>query len=132
MSSKRFPFPMYPPELFPLFTGLCVAMPEKELPLLRDKVIETARDMYEHNAKEHSPDLKISYGLAEASHALLDLYPKLTEHQRTLAIGAVRFFIMRRDSVDDTKPTVGLDDDIAVMNYVLEEMGISNKFVSKN
>lgn len=61
-------------------------------------------------------------GLSQAANYLLDRYSLFTEHDRSLAVGAIRFFIMRRDCIDDNKPDVGLIDDISVMNFVLGKL----------
>ncbi len=129
MSSKRYPFPMHPPELYPLFTGLCAVLNSNEILVLREKVVETARAIFEHNQLAKVPDVSLSYRLAEACHALLDRYDTLDPRAKALAIGAIRYYMMRRDVHCDTKPEKGWDDDLAVMNYVLEELGITSHFV---
>jgi hypothetical protein len=40
-----------------------------------------------------------------------------------LIVGASRYFIRNHDVQDDTKSLLGFDDDTAVLNYVLVELG---------
>jgi len=131
MQAKRYPFPMYPAEIYPLFTGMCVELSIADIPTLREKVVENARDFYSYRGKGLGPHVTLSYQIAEVCHYLLDCYETFGTRERGLIVGAVRYYLMRRDSYDDTKPVVGLDDDIQVMNYVLEELGIAGRFIGK-
>ncbi len=68
------------------------------------------------------PDLQIAQSLFETSRRLLESYESYPSEKQALIIGAVRYFIMHRDSLPDAHPIAGLDDDLAVFNYVTERL----------
>lgn len=72
------------------------------------------------------PDLRVVDELAKRARLLISRYPELPEAQRIMASGAVRYFIASRDVIPDGKPLMGLDDDTAVMNHVLQECGLGD------
>ena len=77
-----------------------------------------------------APNVAIAEELADCCRFLLKRYPLSTEQQQALIVGAVKYFTLFLDAVPDAKPLVGLDDDIAVMNFVLEELGVKGMFLS--
>lgn len=61
--------------------------------------------------------------IAQRLVGLLDSLEKFTTEQQRLVLGAARYFISDNDSRPDTKDAMGLDDDLAVLNYVVTTIG---------
>ena len=56
---------------------------------------------------------------------LLDAAPSMSSEHRTTVVGAARYFISSHDAVPDDRACVGLDDDVAVFNHAVEQIGRS-------
>jgi len=54
---------------------------------------------------------------------LLDQFDAFSNKEKALIFGAVQYFVQDRDAQPDTKSVLGLDDDVFVLNYVLDEIG---------
>lgn len=54
---------------------------------------------------------------------LLDHFDAFSNKEKALIFGAVQYFVQDRDAQPDTKSVLGLDDDVFVLNYVLDEIG---------
>ena len=61
--------------------------------------------------------------IAQRLAVLLDGLEKFTSEQQRLVLGAARYFISDADHRPDTKDAMGLDDDLAVLNYVVVTIG---------
>jgi hypothetical protein len=98
---------------------------------LRPMVEETLRELHvkRQNGNEFI-DMRIAQGLANKSLQLIDRFESLSEKHRILVIGAIRYFADSQDAVSEDGFATGLDDDVKIMNYVLEEIGDSDGFIS--
>ena len=47
-----------------------------------------------------------------------------------MVIGAVRYFIVHMDTMPDTTPVVGLEDDQLVLNHVLEKLSMDSDYIT--
>jgi hypothetical protein len=65
----------------------------------------------------------IAAALGGAIGALLELYPDLAPRHRALAVGAARYFLDEADEQHDLAEPTGLDDDVAVFNWVVRTIG---------
>ncbi len=61
--------------------------------------------------------------LAAGLANLLALYPVLEPRHRVLAVGASRYFVQEDDERHDLTDPRGLDDDLAVYNWVVRQIG---------
>jgi hypothetical protein len=59
---------------------------------------------------------------------LLDRYSEFAAYEQSLIVGAVRYFAIADDPFDDETFATGFYDDMRVMNYVMEEIGVEGKF----
>ena len=69
------------------------------------------------------------HSLDASAQFLLENYEQFSVPQRRLIIGAVYYFAMSEDGSPDSTLATGFDDDIKVMNYVLEELGVEGMFI---
>ena len=70
-------------------------------------------------------DIKIAKHIASVISELLDQYDSFDDKEKALIFGAVQYFVQDRDMQSDTTSVLGLDDDVLVLNYVLDEIGRS-------
>jgi uncharacterized membrane protein YkvA (DUF1232 family) len=61
--------------------------------------------------------------IAKRLTGLLDELDAFTPERQQLVLGAARYFISDADHRPDTKDAMGLDDDLAVLNYVVTTIG---------
>jgi hypothetical protein len=127
---RKHKLPAFPPEAARVFEQLCSHVPEEDIGSVRNEldrcIVALKRDVYDGRFKNHLPLVE---SLSDISLHLLDLYPQLSVSQRSLVIGAIRYFAIGEDSLSDTHFATGFNDDIRVMNYVLEELGIHDRYI---
>ena len=61
--------------------------------------------------------------LAERLGALLAIADAMPSAHRSAVVGAARYFISEDDAIPDHSALTGLDDDVAVFNAVVREIG---------
>jgi len=80
-------------------------------------------------AARRNPLLAIDVAEAVASglEQLLDAAGEMSPGGRALVIAASWYFASETDAVRDTSGVLGLDDDQAVFNHVVDRLGLSNR-----
>jgi len=68
-------------------------------------------------------DIELAEQVAEALATLLRGYAGFTSEQRSLVVGAARYFIASQDAEGDFTSILGCEDDAQVLNYVLSLIG---------
>ncbi|MFZ2959440.1 MAG: hypothetical protein WA705_21340 [Candidatus Ozemobacteraceae bacterium] len=61
--------------------------------------------------------------MGRVCYELLTIYSDLSEPHRALSIGAIRYFITENDAHEDLADPMGFDDDLAVLNAVVTDIG---------
>ena len=69
-------------------------------------------------------DIKTAKQVVGVINELLDQFEGFDDKDKALIFGAVQYFVQNRDMQSDTT-VLGLDDDVLVLNYVLDEIGRS-------
>ncbi len=121
------PTPMFSnllnPNLDKAFVPLCDALPVETLPELRQQVQEHVghvRLTLHHN---EFLDVTTAEKIAETLCRLFDQYPSYPTFKQRLIVGAARYFVYSHNSQPDLESLLGFDDDVAVLNFVLVELG---------
>ncbi len=126
---KRHKLPKFPEHIIPGFERMCVSIPPEQVNALRMELF----DYMGRVEKEHGGDPMVNLGLAreiaQAASYLLDRYEEFKDSDRGLIVAAVKYFLSDGDGVADFQFASGLIDDAQVMNHVLEELGIKDKFI---
>jgi hypothetical protein len=125
----KHPLPKFPSSVAPTFRMLCEALPIEEIGELRHIVDDNYDDFVERKRENQNLDLAGARQLTERCHYLLERYHDLSEEDRALVIGAVRYFAISEDPYDDETFASGLFDDKSVMNHVLERLGYLDKII---
>ncbi len=122
--------PRFPHTVIPTFRNLCEVLSEEDVKKLEPQV-DTYLAELEEQAKTN-PRLNISLGrdLAERSKYLLAHYGEFEDKEKSLILGAVRYFAHSQDPISETTFASGYDDDVQVMNHVLERLGLEEMYIS--
>lgn len=129
VQKSRYSLPPSPAEVTVTLEKFCrspIDLPIADLKKHVDSALERLQ-VYTHSVL--GPNLNIAHELAERCHYLLDHYDTYSSDKQALIRGAVRYFVVQHDARDDTLPAVGFDDDIRVINFVLDKLGIEGKFL---
>ncbi len=127
---KKYPLPKFPPDVSQTFHDLAV-------PVEAGEVVELERGISERlaaaklAAKEHDTvNVPRCENIAERCRYLLSRLPTVPSAKQALIGGAVRYFLYDADPQSDTAFATGFDDDAQVVNFVLEELGEKDGFIS--
>jgi uncharacterized membrane protein YkvA (DUF1232 family) len=126
---RRHQLPKFPPQVRTTFKTLCEVLPDEAIDEMRMILDQNIKVRLEENSERRNVDPERIRELYENSIFLLERYPQLSDREKSLAIGAVRYFAIARDAVPEEYFASGLDDDSQVMNYVLEKLGIEERFI---
>lgn len=113
-----------------IFAKLASPLPEEALPELRDEM-----RFHMLAAERHLGPAPLNLPLIERMTAALETalksYGSLPEVHRAFLVGAIRYFKENDDASNDLEDPLGFDDDLAVINSVLMEIGLSHLVVSR-
>ena len=123
---KKFPFPTFPPTIQETFRKLASVVTQEDIHELSTRLTQTVRMIAARDERQHSGLGVASRRIAQRCEMMLERYPQFKEREQALIVGAVRYFILQRDGLPDDTPFLGLEDDVQVVNYVLEELGLAN------
>lgn len=127
--SRKYKLPVFPSDSAPLFKRLCRTLDESGIRLLRSELDKTFGELMVLSRRLPHLNIKQIKRLYENSVFLLDQYEHLSKRHQALAVGAVRYFMSMDDTLSALYFSTGFDDDCHVMNYVMEELGIKDRFI---
>lgn len=126
---KQHKLPKFPATLIPAFKALCQTLPGDEIkkfPGYIDQKLEELSKEAEHN---YRVNVILAEQIAERCRFLITIYDQQPPANQALIVGAIRYFAIGDDAVNEEAFASGMDDDAKVVNYVLEEIGIMDRFV---
>lgn len=109
-----------------VFLPLCEEVTEEQLIELSSQItthLQKVKEALQHN---EFIDLSLATQIATVLIQLLKEISKYPNTKRGLITGAVRYFTRGQDVQADFTSILGFDDDAAVLNYVLTEIGRSD------
>jgi len=126
---KKHKLPKFPPGVKSQFLAFCEALSpdaikqyQAELDQEYSRIQETAKTnrlVDTHRAKE----------IVDRCKLLLERYGEFNDEQRGMIVGAIRYFTFAEDPFPEEAFASGFNDDAKVLNYVLEELGIEDRFI---
>jgi uncharacterized membrane protein YkvA (DUF1232 family) len=128
---KHYALPNFPPRAKATFWSLCEAVPESSLAGIFKELDTQVAERREEAKKNQNIDKVLLEKLYERSKLLLKKYPGLKDDKRALIIGAIRYFVIVDDELPESDFAAGFYDDVKVMNFVLQEVGIED-FIENN
>ena len=114
---------MLDPEIDRTFAKLCVDVEHALLSSLAKDVEQHVARAREALAVNEFLDVAMADKLASLLVGLINKIEKYPREKQKLIVGAARYFIRSQDAQDDMRSLLGFDDDLAVVNYVLIELG---------
>ena len=114
------------PRLDRLFSPLCIELSQTEIELLIQAIsdhMQKIRDALRYN---EFLDIQTAERISEILLTLLQRYPNYPKNKRAMIVGAARYFVFSNDAQSDLTSLLGFDDDVAVLNYVLDQIGHSD------
>lgn len=125
---RRHALPKFPPMVSQTFKLLCETLDDQQIEELRKAVDQNFLDALENSKTNEAFDIDSARSLVDCCYFLLDSYHEYDEKQQSFIVGAVRYFAIADDPFDDETFATGFYDDMRVMNYVLEDLGIEGRF----
>lgn len=128
---RKYPLPKVPATLESSFRSLCEPLGEEALLRISSDFDKGVKEL--HVALQDNPHISTQQidRAAQACRYLLSVYKRHSSEEQALIVGALRYFLATQDALPATTFASGLDDDIAVINHVLEELGVEGQFVLK-
>lgn len=125
--SQSFHFkPSLPPRLSEALQKNCADCPPDEIESLRAEVQAHLSQLKHELHHNEFLDIGTTGKIAAVLDRLLSHLDKFPPDHRPLIVGAARYFIQDLDLEPDSRSILGMDDDVKVLNYVLEQVGLSN------
>ncbi len=112
-----------PPEAQSLFESLCEGAGDVDLAGLRFRVQQHLDEIRRAAERDELLPVDVAEQLATTLDRLLEGAPALPPDHRALVVGAARYFCSEHDAVRDTSGVLGLDDDLAVFNQAMRQLG---------
>ena len=131
MSEQRLPFShiAISSQIKEFFDPMCVELSLSEACALSEKVQSHLKQFRLALQVNEFLDIELAEQVAEVLTTLLRGYTELTSEQRSLVVGAARYFITSQDAEGDFTSILGCEDDAQVLNYVLALIGKDNLMV---
>ena len=120
----RYALPVGPGSIGERFRGLCHDVSNDFVDDMRSHVRDFLVRISELGDPRFHDNLRDAVWVAEQSYRLLDHFQALSEHDRSVAVGAIRYFIIHADSVPDFSPFTGFQDDKYIMLHALERLNL--------
>ncbi len=127
---RKHKLPKFPPFVRPAFESYCAELDSDGLKLL-GKALQThfsSNSAANDGPETHYSD-KEARDVFEVCKYLLTLYPSRNPAEQKLIVGAVRYAASSDDPFCDHTFASGMTDDKQVINYVLEELKIEDRYL---
>lgn len=122
-SSNQLPGHSLDPKTMHMYQSLCEVLPREQILELKQQAAHYFTQVQANLKQNEFIDIATAQQLTETVQSLLDAYETFTDSQKSAVVGAARYFIKDDDAEHDTDSILGLDDDVAVLNYVLDLVG---------
>ena len=106
---------------------LCTHLDAEGIQELRAAVEQTVKELRQDPGK-NAVSVQQGEALAACAFFLLDNFEQFQPSKQPLVVGAVRYFAVADDPFHDAIFSSGFHDDMCVMNYVLEDLGIEDRY----
>ena len=106
-----------------LYRELREDLPGPELAALRVSVRSHFEDLVRVQQRDELVAVDLGELLCVGLEGLLIAAHQFDAQTRSAIVGAARYFVSPEDAVPDHRSCTGLDDDVAVFNHVVREIG---------
>ena len=126
---KEHRLPKFPPNLAPTFRALCEVLAAEEVQGFVAAIDTRLSEVNEQAKTNPRIDSQLAAQIAERCKFLCGLYPDRADNEKSLIVGAVRYFALAEDALDEEVFASGFHDDAKVVNHVLEELGDEEHYI---
>lgn len=126
---RKYPLPKFPPHVASIFRSLCILLDDSELGILLNAVNEHFKRAKLERHPESNYNQQDANEIMECCKYLLENYSQYSDKHKELIIGAVRYAASSDDPFCDNTFASGLSDDKQVLNHVLEELGLHDRYL---
>lgn len=127
---RQHKLPKFPPNIRQMFYSHCEDLPVEEVAAYHKEVDQALEQVLEDARENELVDVDMARQIVDRCHLLLDSYSQFGAAQRSLIVGAIRYFAHGEDALSEDHFASGFNDDARVLNFVLEELGIENYFIT--
>jgi tRNA A37 N6-isopentenylltransferase MiaA len=128
-SWKKHKLPKFPDGAAEVFKSLCASIEEDQATALRVLLQETYEEMKANSHNNPRMNVARLEEVYSTASYLMNHYSSFSPHEQTLIVGAVRYFAIDQDVANDLAFFTGLDDDAKILNYVLEQIGVNDRYI---
>ena len=126
---RKYNLPKFPPNVIPQFNKLCEDLNDNEFAELSLLVKKNFEAEFAIGRDEDNFTVDEAREVEKVCLFLIDEYHKFPTDKKRLVVGALRYCAISDDAFDDRAFASGMTDDQQVLNYVLEELGVEDKFI---
>jgi uncharacterized membrane protein YkvA (DUF1232 family) len=126
---KSHKLPKFPDGAADLFRSLCKTLSEEEVGLLAEQLHDAYGKMVEQIDNSPHMNVRRLEEVYSVASYLMDHYSSFSKDQQALIVGGVRYFALDDDLVSDVAFYTGFDDDAKILNYVLAQIGVNDRFI---
>ena len=126
---RKHPLPSFPPSVAPTFQRQCERLAPEQLEQFTREFEGAVDGIYKSLSGHGLIKKSLVDELIEISRFLLSEHPRYSPEQGALIVGAIRYFVDPHDGLSEASFASGLQDDIGVFNYVLEELGLDDRYI---
>lgn len=112
------------------FRGLREDLPTEGVAALRRAVRNHLATLVEAQRESELIALDLAEQLCSRLEGLLELAPQMSPDERSMIVGAARYFVSDEDVRPDAASCTGLDDDVEVFNHVASELGRTDLLIA--
>lgn len=126
---KKYKIPTFPDYIPTGFNRLKAKISKEEANALQMELFDYMGRVEKEKSDDPMVNLNLAREIAQVCSYLLEHYEDFSDRAKSLIVAGVRYFISDGDGVADFEFASGLIDDAQVINHVLEEAEVTDKFI---
>ncbi len=126
---KKYKLPTFPDYIPAGFNRLKAKISKEEANALQMELFDYMGRVEKEKSDDPMVNLNLAREIAQVCSYLLEHYDDFNDRAKSLIVAGVRYFISDGDGVADFEFASGLIDDAQVINHVLEEAEVTDKFI---
>jgi hypothetical protein len=126
---KKYKLPTFPDYIPAGFNRLKARLSKEEATALQMELFDYMGRVEKEKSDDPMVNLALAREIAQACSYLLEHYEDFSDSGKSFVVAGVRYFISDGDGVADFEFASGLIDDAQVINHVLEEVGVEDRYI---
>ncbi len=126
---RKYKLPTFPDYIARGFSRLRETLDKSGATALQMELFDYMGRVEKEKSDDPMVNLVLAREIAQACSYLLEHYEDFSDSGKSFVVAGVRYFISDGDGVADFEFASGLIDDAQVINHVMEEVGVEDKFI---